>query len=314
VADLGTMTTTSASQRDDAVGDARSVRRARSLPGGRAVVGALLVAAAAVGVFAAYLNATAEPDTSYLVARTSIEPGTRLDSIGTLTSVFQARAIDLAPDLAARAVPLEEAESLLGRLVVVPLEPGDLLVRTGLVADGGIAAANKLSFPVDRSSALAGTLRAGERIDVLATYGAGDNAYTAYVVRGVPLVAVSGDSGSSGLGGGSGGVLTLTVAVTSPEDVQALAHAVATADIVVTRSTVGEGDTAAAPSPYAPSRERPGPTPDPASDPMGVAEEPSASSADGTDGEDTGGADEDDATGADEATADDADDADRDDG
>jgi hypothetical protein len=263
-------------------GDAgRAVRRARTLPGGRAVVGALLVAAAAVGVFAAYLHATAEPSTSYLVARATVEPGTRLDSIGTVADLFEARAIDLDVDLARRAIRLEDAESLVGRLVLSPLEPGDLLPRSALVADGGVADAHKLSFAIDRSAALAGDLKVGERLDVLATYGSGADAYTAYIVRGVPLVARSGEaSGGGALGGRGGGPLTLTVAVTSPEDVQALAHAVAAAEIVVVRSTVAEGDRSRAPGPYSPSPERSGPAPDPSGDPVGwpdgprVADEP----------------------------------------
>jgi hypothetical protein len=158
-----------------------------------------------------------------------------------------------------------------------------------------VADAAKLSFPIDRADALAGTLRPGERIDVLATYGAGETAYTAYVVRGVPLLAVSGDAAGSGLGGGNAGPLTLTVAVTAAEDVQALAHAVATAGLVVTRSTVGEGDTSTTPGPYVPSRDRPGPAPDPAGGPVGApadrapveggtdAAEPLPSGADGPD-------------------------------
>jgi hypothetical protein len=270
VADPGIMTS-SAPDRELGAGDGRTVRRARTLPGGRAVVGALLVAASAVGVFAAYLSATSEPSTSYLVARSAVEPGTRLDSIATLADLFEPRAIDLDVDLARRAVRLEDAESLLGRLVLAPLAPGDLLPRTALVADGGVADAHKLSFAIDRSAALAGALEVGERLDVLATYGSGAGAYTAYVVRGVPLVARDGEVGGGGALGG-GGPLTLTVAVTSPEDVQALAHAVATAEIVVVRSTVAEGDRSRAPGPYSASPDRPGPAPDPSGDPVGTAD------------------------------------------
>jgi pilus assembly protein CpaB len=294
VADPGTMTTTGPPVgAEHADGGSRAVRRPRTLPGGRAVVGALLIAAAAVGVFAAYLDATAEPDTSYLVAQASIAPGTRLEDVGTIASLFQARAIDLAPDLAARAIALEDAESLVGRVVIAPVEPGDLLVRSGLVADGGVADATKLSFSIDRADAVAGTLEPGERIDVLATYGSGDAAYTAYVVRGVPLLAVSRDAAGGGLGGGSGGPLTLTVAVTAAEDVQALAHAVATADLVVTRSTVGEGDTSPAPGPYVPSRDRPGPAPDVAGDPRGIATGSDPTAEDGTEPTGPASADED---------------------
>jgi hypothetical protein len=273
VADPGTMTTT-APDRELVAGDGRAVRRTRTLPGGRAVVGGLLVAASAVGVFAAFLHATSEPSTSYLVARSTVEPGTRLDSIATLAELFEARAIDLDGDLARRAIRLDDADSLLGRLVLPPLEPGELLPRSALVADGGVAYAHKLSFAIDRSAALAGDLEVGERLDVLATYGSGADAYTAYVVRGVPLVARSGEVIGSGALGGGGGPLTLTVAVTSPEDVQALAHAVATAEIVVVRSTVAEGDRSRAPGPYSASPDRSGPVPDPAGDPVGVADAP----------------------------------------
>jgi hypothetical protein len=268
------MTTTAPDRELVAGADGRAVRRARTLPGGRAVVGGLLVAASAVGVFAAFLHATSEPSTSYLVARSTVEPGTRLDSIATVADLFEARAIDLDGDLARRAVRVEDAESLLGRLVLSPLVPGDLLPRSALVADGGVAYVHKLSFAIARSAALAGDLEVGERLDVLATYGSGADAYTAYVVRGVPLVARSVEVGGSGALGGGGGPMTLTVAVTSPEDVQALAHAVATADIVVVRSTVAEGDRSRAPGPYSASPDRPGPEPDPAGDPVGVAGAP----------------------------------------
>jgi hypothetical protein len=280
--------TTSERGGDDA--EVRAVRRARTLPGGRAVVGGLLVAAAAVGVFAAYLDAVAEPTTRYLVARADLEPGTRFESMDTVAASFESRAVDLAPDLAARAVRLEDAELLLGRLLLAPLQPGQLLAPGDLVADGGVADAHKLSFAVEPSAALAGDLRVGERLDVLATYGSGDGAYTVFVVRGVPLVARSGAGGSSGLGSG-GGPLTLTVAVTSPEDVQALAHAVATADIVVTRSTVAEGDARPAPGAYEPSRDRPGPAPDPAGDPVGTSGPDSAPDP-AADGSETGEAPE----------------------
>ena len=53
----------------------RTIRPRRSLPGGRAVVGAFLVVVAAVGTFGAYLSATAAPSTSYLVAARSFQLG-----------------------------------------------------------------------------------------------------------------------------------------------------------------------------------------------------------------------------------------------
>jgi hypothetical protein len=211
----------------------RQLLRARGLPGGRAVVGALLVAASAVGIFAAYLQAITEPATDYLLADRTIEPGTRFASLDEVTAVVGRAAIDLPPTAAARAIPLEDLESLVGQVVVAPIERGDLLTRSAFVHDGGVADAHTLSFALPVTDAVAGALRPGERIDVVATRGAGGETFTELIVRGVPLVAVEGVDG----GVGSGAQLTLTVAVYELDDVLALSHAVATAELRVVRST-----------------------------------------------------------------------------
>ncbi len=57
-----------------------TVRPRRGLPSGRAVVGGFLVALAAIGVFAAYTSATAEPVTEYVVAARDLTPGEQLTS------------------------------------------------------------------------------------------------------------------------------------------------------------------------------------------------------------------------------------------
>jgi hypothetical protein len=210
------------------------IRRPVGLPGGRAVVGALLVTAAAVTVVAAHLSAVAEPTTVYLVAGTTIEPGTRLDDRAALVGMLTSAAVTLPPELAERAIPVEELDGLLGGVVVAPLGYGDLVLRSAIVGDGSLPAAQSLSFRLPASDAVAGTLVAGERIDVLATFGSGERSFTAYVVSGVPLLRVEAlDGGAIG----PGSELTLTVAVGALEDVQALAHAIATGTLLVTRST-----------------------------------------------------------------------------
>ena len=246
---------------DDRAHEGRTIRPPRSLPGGRAVVGALLVAAAAVVTFAAYLDATAAPTRSYLVAAAPIEPGTRLGSMAEVSERFGTIALDLADEVAARVVPASAVEGLVGQVVVTPLQPGDLLTRTQLVDDGGAEGAQTLSFSLPRTAAVAGALRPGERVDVLATFGSGDGAYTAYVVRGVPLLGVTAPDGGP-LGGGS--ELTLTVAVSNLRDVQALGHAVNTAEVFVTRSTATLGSDDPAPGAFRPTPEDVGPRPDPA--------------------------------------------------
>lgn len=238
----------------------RRIRPPRSLPGGRAVVGALLVAAAAVGTFAAYLDATAAPTGRYVVATASIEPGTRLRTLGEVGERFGTVALELPSELAARAVEASGVDDLVGQVVLTPLQPGDLLTRTQVVEDGGADGAQTLSFALPRTAAVAGALRPGERIDVLATYGSGDRAYTAYVARGIPLLGVAAVDGGS-LGDGQD--LTLTVAVAALEDVQALGHAVNTAEVFVTRSTATPATADPAPGAFRPAPEDVGPRPDP---------------------------------------------------
>jgi Flp pilus assembly protein CpaB len=244
MADLSMMT--EPSDTDSSGTQPGAVRRSRGLPRGRAVVGALLVTAAAVAVFAAYLDATGEPRTSYLVAAERLEPGTRFAERDQLVAAVTSAPLDLQPELAARAIPIEELDALVGWQVVAPLERGELLTRSAVVAEPEHGGAQAMSFALPRSAAVGGALRAGERIDVLATSGSGEQATTGYIVRGVPLLHVAAaDAGA--LGGG--GEVSLTVAITELDDVLALGHAINTASVFVTRSTA-DAEGAAAPAPH----------------------------------------------------------------
>jgi hypothetical protein len=241
----------------------RRIRRRRGLPGGRAVVGALLVAASAVGVFAAYLGATAAPSTAYLLAGRSIEPGTRFATLDDVLAAVGQAPLELPPTAAGRAIAAEDAAALVGLVVVAPLERGDLLTRTAFVEDGGVADAQTLSFSVPEAAAVDGSLRPGERIDVIATHGAGDGSFTAFVARGLPLLRVSSPDGTVG----GPGQLTLTVAISALDDVLALSHAAAAAEIRVTRSTARPHDTEPAPGAYRPAPLPEGPRAEVAADP-----------------------------------------------
>ncbi len=263
MADVTSMTereTGPARRLPDPDADARRIRPPRSLPGGRAVVGALLVTAAAVATFAAYLDATAPPTGRYVVATATIEPGTRLRSLEEVGERFGTVALELSGEVAARAVPASGVDALVGQVVVTPLQPGDLLTRTQLADDGGADGAQTLSFALPRTAAVAGGLQPGERIDVLATFGSGDAAYTAYIVRGIPLLGVA---------AADGGPLTdspdliLTVGVSALREVQALGHAVNTAEVFVTRSTATPEVDDPAPGAFQATPEEVGPRPDP---------------------------------------------------
>lgn len=220
----------------------RTIRPRRTLPGGRAVIGAFLVVVAAVGTFGAYLSATAAPDTSYMVATRTFQIGdviTEEDLVGAAAG-FRPVAMDLPEEQASRAYgsDADSAAALLGRVVVAPIAAGDLLLQTQFVdvADAGHGVAMSFSLPVDR--ALAGSVGVGERVDVVATYrAAGGGSETRVVARDVVVVAVL--NGGEGLNGGR---VTMTVEVPDLAVAQLLQHAVDTAEVALLRG----GDAAAA--------------------------------------------------------------------
>lgn len=227
---------TDATTLDRPVGDgdaARTIRPRRSLPGGRAVVGAFLVVVATVGTFGAYLSATAAPDTSFLVATRGFEIGhvlTEEDVTGTAAG-FQPVAIALPEEQAARSVASAgDARALLGTVVVAPIAAGDLVQRSQVVdvAARGDGVTMSLSVPVDR--ALAGRIGAGERVDLIATFTVDGGSETRLVAADVVVVA------SSGAGEGlNGGRVTLTVELPDRTTAQQLQHAVDTAQVAVLR-------------------------------------------------------------------------------
>lgn len=140
----------------------RRVRRPRALPGTRAVVGGLLVAVAAVGVFVASHRAGADHDRAYVVARHDVQAGQRLNSAD-----FVTRPATL-PDVVARRSFTGVAQ-LRGAVALSHIDAGELVQR-GQVADGSRQPGhNQVSFAVDASRAAGGDLQPGDRIALLVT-------------------------------------------------------------------------------------------------------------------------------------------------
>ena len=226
VQQAGTVSQPTAPERtEDPSRPARTVRRRRGLPGSRAVVGGLLVASAAVGLFAAASSTSAGPAGSYVVARHDLAPGTRL----------QAGDLELAPmDLASgpRARAFESPQPLVGATLVAPLGAGELVQSSAVVARSGDTASRELSFTLERGRLSAG-MKQGERADLLATYGSGSDAYTVAVVRQAHVVAIERPRTSAG----ENGPATVTVAVDDPNDALALAHAIQLGKVTVVRAT-----------------------------------------------------------------------------
>lgn len=202
---------------------ASEIRPRRRLPGNRAVVGGLLVALSALGVLAA--STGGGPSTAYVVAARDLSPGERLTA-GDLRTV----EMELPDGLTSRL--FTDPSSLTGATILAPVATGELLQLGALTRQGGAAGTREMSFPVESDLALGGTLRTGERIDVLATYGTGADATTSTVVIDVPVVSVA-DAGAA-LGGR---FVVVTVALDDDADVMALGHAARAGTLVVVRST-----------------------------------------------------------------------------
>jgi hypothetical protein len=208
-----------------AAGGPRVVRRRPGLPTGRAVVGGLLVALAAVGTFAA---ATTGGDgrEPVVVAARALAPG-EVVGPGDLTTARFA-----LPD---GTEGFADPASLVGAVLVGPLDAGDLVQRADVVAAPGEAGGAEVSVSVPEARALGGAIARGERVDIVATTGSGADACTARVAAGALVVRV--DTGTDGLGAVDAVVLRL--AVPTADDALALAHAAQAGDLTVVRTTGG---------------------------------------------------------------------------
>lgn len=214
-------------------GVARRIIRTRQFPGSRALVGALLVTVAAVGIFAAYAGADAQPDGRFVVARHDLPPGATLTADDVSVEVG-----DLAPELVGHTY--SSSEELDGAVSLAPIRAGELVQRSAVVdaatdpsAGRSAEPAHEFSFAIERERAVNGDLRPGERVDVLATYGTGETASTVVVTAGALVIEVT--EGTTAIG--SSGTVVLTIAVGQPADVLALAHATDAASVTVVRST-----------------------------------------------------------------------------
>lgn len=206
--------------------EGRSIRRARPLPSGRALVGAFLVAAATLGIFLAWTGADRGPTTSYLVAARDLPIGTRLEP-----SDLRAVPMELPGSLASTSAFVDPSE-LDGVEVINPIRAGELIQGSSLIGSDSAPTDLEISFAIERDRAVGGRLKAGEHIDLLATFGTGADTYTTTVLQGVRILDVA--SSSDALG--STGPITVTVAVTDATEARMVAHAVNVAELTIVRS------------------------------------------------------------------------------
>lgn len=214
----------------------RQAAARRALPNGRAVVGALLITASVFGVYWAWAAASRPPTTAYVTAARDLVVGDTLTA-DDLTMV----ALDL-PD-AMRGAAFTATGDLAGAVVLGPIRAGEL-VQTGAVAKTlGGAALQEMAFAIEPSRALGGRLKAGQRVDVLATFGVGADTYTTAVVRNALVLRIERD----GSGLGSSAAITVTVGLAAADDPLALAHALNAGDVFLATTGSRAAD---APSTY----------------------------------------------------------------
>jgi len=230
-----------------AVGGGRPLPRRRGLPTGRAVVGGFLVALSALGIFTAYSRAAAGPTTRFVVARHDVPAGTRLtaDDVVLLPMAL--------PDVVVESAVFAAEDAVVGATVVGPIRRGELVQVGDVVRKRSGPEELELSFSIDAARALAGSLRPGDRVDVLATFGSGADTYSVTVVRQARVLQSQTDRGALATSS-----VLLSLALPSSDEALALTHALNAGEVTLVRSTgstvsgpVGQTYTAPATAPAA---------------------------------------------------------------
>ena len=205
----------------------RVLTRRRRLPSSRAVVGGFLVALAALAAFVAAQGTGDGPSHRYVVAARDLIAGSTLRA-----DDLRTEAVDLPSAMAGRA--FTDPSTLIGRVTTTALASGELVQASSVVSGEAADPRFQLSIPVERSRALDGLLVAGESVDLLVTYGTGDNATTFVVVRGADVLRV--DHGQRGTLTADNDTVIL-IAVSTPDDALAVTHAAQAGEITVVRAT-----------------------------------------------------------------------------
>jgi len=213
------------------------IARHRGLPGGRAVLGGVLMAVAVVGVFVAYDQASRAPTSTIVVASRPIRVGEVLDAddLGTVEGELPAGA---------QAAGFDDIDRLTGRVALGPIGEGEVVQAASVTEDANALGLHEVAITLPRRQVAVGRLKEGERVDVFVTY----DERTSSVVRGAEVVLISADDDASLT---SERDISIVVAVPSGDDVAALVHALRTGDVTVVRSTfTGAPDDAGEPLTY----------------------------------------------------------------
>lgn len=202
-------------------------------------MGGLLVTLAALGTFVAYTSASSGPTSTVVVAHRSLVAGEiiRADDL-------RAEPADLPG--AVRDTLFTTPADLEGAVALAPID-GDQAIPRSAVRVGGAdtTPTRELSFALERDRALNGRIRPGERVDLVATYGTGDDATTEVVARSVRVIDLGAPSGG---GATTSAKVTITVALEDEATVLRAANALEVAEVTLIRTTgIAAGDDRADP-------------------------------------------------------------------
>lgn len=206
-------------------GAPRAVVRRRTLPGGRAVVGGFLVAASAAGIFAAWSATTSGPTARYVVVTADVAPGDVIDA-GDLSLV----AVDLPPSQ--RRVSFTDLDTIVGATALAALVDGQLVQTSDVAKPVGAPDRAQVSLRLEPGAAVGGDLRAGDVVDVIATYTSGGAPVTSTISRGALVVKVLSDDARVG----AGGSIVLVLAV-RPDELEPIASASTAGHVTIARTT-----------------------------------------------------------------------------
>jgi Flp pilus assembly protein CpaB len=194
----------------------------------RSIVGGLLVTAAMLGTLVMSDRSDRPPDT-VLVAQRDIRVGEPLTAHDVV-----ARRATLPDD--ARSGTVSDPSVLDGAVALAPLQAGDLVRASAVLSAGSsdaAATAHEYALAVERERALDGDIARGERVDVLATYGTGDGAYTVVTASRAEVIDVGEASG----GLGEGDRLVVVLGLGDGGEVIQTAHASVAATVTLVRAT-----------------------------------------------------------------------------
>lgn len=193
---------------------------------GRLVTGLLLVVVSVLGGLR--LFAAADDRVAVLAAARDLPPN---HVIGARD--LHVTRVQVGGELLDGLFEADEQRSLVGRVLLYPVAEGGLVptVSVGRSPRAG----REITVPVAAEHALGGSVRVGDRVDVLASFDRGQPAArTVTVVEGAEVVAVHTSKGLFGQSAGSVGSLTVSVA---PDAAVYLAFAMRNGELDIVRST-----------------------------------------------------------------------------